>query len=194
MTYRQTLRWLAFDRHGIVTVADAAAAGVPAVEVRKLTARGALRRVGHGVYRMEEAPATALTAYAQALALVGPGAVLADESVLTVHDLALVNPRTIKVATGRRIRTALPANIELVARAWQGPVEHVEGLPTMPLKDALVACRGRVMRERLIEAVDEAQARNLIDAQDADAARRELNGRATAHHADRRARTRPVPA
>ena len=36
MTHRQTLRWLAFDHHGVVTTEQAAAAGVPAVEVRKL--------------------------------------------------------------------------------------------------------------------------------------------------------------
>ncbi|MBU6245975.1 MAG: type IV toxin-antitoxin system AbiEi family antitoxin domain-containing protein [Actinomycetales bacterium] len=166
MTYRQTLRWLAFDRHGIITTQQAAAAGVPAVEVRKLATRGALTRVGHGVYRMDEAPTTALTPYAQALALVGHGAYLADESVLAVHDLALVNPRKIKVATTRRVRAALPPTIELVPAEGGDHVEHVDGLPTMPLRDALIACQGRVMRERLVEATRAAAARDLLDAQD----------------------------
>lgn len=167
MTHRQTLRWLAFDHHGIITTEQAAAAGVPAVEVRKLAARGALTRVGQGVYRMEEAPMTALTPYAQALALVGAGAYLADESVLAVHDLALVNPRTIKVATDRRVRAALPPTIELVPANDGRPVEHVDGLPTMPLRDALIACRGRVMRDRLVDATRVAVARDLLDDQDA---------------------------
>ena len=167
MTYRQTLRWLAFDHHGIVTTEWAAAAGVPAVEVRKLAARGALTRVGQGVYRMDEAPTTALTPYAQALALVGAGAYLADESVLAVHDLALVNPRTIKVATDRRVRATLPPTIELVPASDVGHVEYVDGLATMPLRDALIACRGRVMRERLVEATRVAVARDLLDDQDA---------------------------
>ncbi|MBI1352120.1 MAG: hypothetical protein GC156_13520 [Actinomycetales bacterium] len=166
MTYRETLRWLAFDHHGIVTTGQAAAAGVPAVEVRKLAARGALTRVGHGVYRMDEAPTTSLTPFAQALALVGPGARLVDESVLAVHDLALVNPRTIKVGTDRRIREKLPASIEIVPMAG-GDVEYVDGLPTMPLGEALVACRGRVMRDRLVEATRVAVARDLLDDNDA---------------------------
>lgn len=167
MTNRQTLRWLAFDHHGIVTTELAAAAGVPAVEVRKLASRGALTRVGHGVYRMDEVPMTALTPYAQALALVGDGAYLVDESVLAVHDLALVSPRTIKVATARRVRTALPPTIELVPVNDGGDVEHIDGLATMPLRDALIACRGRVMRERLVEATRVAVARDLLDDQDA---------------------------
>ena len=61
MNNREKLRWLAFDHHGIVTTDQAVAAGVPAVELRKLAARGALSRVGFGVYRMEEAPTTPLT-------------------------------------------------------------------------------------------------------------------------------------
>jgi len=167
MTHRETLRWLAFDHHGIVTTEQAAEVGVPAVEVRKLAARGALTRVGQGVYRMDEAPTTPLTPYAQALALVGTGARLVDESVLAVHDLALVNPRTIKVATDRRVRATLPATIEVVSSAAAGPVEFVEGLPTMPLRDALISCRGRVMRERLVEATRVAVARDLLDEHDA---------------------------
>ena len=146
-----------------VTTDQAVAAGVPAVELRKLAARGALSRVGFGVYRMEEAPTTPLTPYAQALALVGPGSMLADESVLALHELALVNPRAIKVATNRRVRTNLPATIELIHRVTTDAVEVVDGLATMPLKAALLECRGRVMRERLAEATHTALARELID-------------------------------
>ena len=167
MNNREKLRWLAFDHHGIVTTDQAVAAGVPAVELRKLAARGALSRVGFGVYRMEEAPTTPLTPYAQALALVGPGSMLADESVLALHELALVNPRAIKVATNRRVRTNLPATIKLIHRVTTDAVEVVDGLATMPLKDALLACRGRVMRERLAEATHTALARDLIDERDA---------------------------
>ena len=165
MNNREKLRWLAFDHHGIVTTDQAVAAGVPAVELRKLAARGALSRVGFGVYRMEEAPTTPLTPYAQALALVGPGSMLADESVLALH--ALVNPRAIKVATNRRVRTNLPATIELIHRVTTDAVEVVDGLATMPLKAALLECRGRVMRERLAEATHTALAQELIDEDDA---------------------------
>lgn len=56
MSNRENLRWLAVVHHVLVTTDQAAAAGPPAVELRKLAARGALSCVGFGVYRMEEAP------------------------------------------------------------------------------------------------------------------------------------------
>ena len=46
-------------------------------------------------------------------------------------------------------------------------VEVVDGLATMPLKDARLACRGRVMREQLAEATRVGLARDLIDEHDA---------------------------
>lgn len=164
---REKLRWLAFDNHGIVTTSQAAALGIPAVELRKLAVRGALRRVGFGVYRMEETPATPLTPYAQALAIVGPGSWLVDESVLAFHELAHVNPRTIKVATNRRARTKLPATIELFDNHDADDIEINDGLAMMPITQALLACRGRVMRERLAEGARAAVTRELIDEADA---------------------------
>lgn len=91
----------------------------------------------------------------------------ADEPDLAQHELALVTPRTIKVAAHRRVRTKLPATIELIHGVPTDAVELVDGLATMPLKDALLACRGRVMRERLAEAAHTALARELMDEHDA---------------------------
>lgn len=42
MKYRQTVREIALDQFGYVTTRDAANAGVPAVELRKLAARGTM--------------------------------------------------------------------------------------------------------------------------------------------------------
>jgi len=174
MTYRDQLRWLAFDNHGVVTTAQAHAAGVPAVALRKLAARSVLRQVGYGVYRMQEVPATPLTEYAEAVALGGPGAMIADESVLALHDLALVNPKRIKVATTRRVRADLPSTVEIVRRAALPEPDFVDGLPTMPTGDALRACRGRVMNERLTTAAREAHAQGLLLPEEADRVIRDL--------------------
>ncbi len=174
MTYREQLRWLAFDNHGIVTTTQAQAAGVPAVAMRKLAARSVLRNVGYGVYRMQEVPATPLTEYAEAVALVGPGAMIADESVLALHDLALVNPKKIKVATTRRVRADVPPSVEIVRRAYLAEPDYVDGIPTMPTGDALRACRGRVMNERLTTAARQAQEQGLLLAEEADQVIRDL--------------------
>ncbi len=163
VSYRDNLRLLAFDRHGIITTTEAAHVGVPAVEVRKLAARGALTRTGYGVYRMTEAPTDNLTAFAEAIALVGRDAVVADESVLDMHELALVKPPKILVATPHRVRGALPDTIRLVRRTGTNQsVELVDGVASMPLSEALIRCKDRVPRDRLDNAVENSIARNLL--------------------------------
>ncbi len=163
MTYRQLLRELAFDTHGVVTTAAAAAAGVPAVEVRKLAGRGALDQRGRGVYRMLEVPAGPLDEYAEAVALVGPDAVLADDAVLAAHDLGQVNLRRIRVATPHRVRAKLPPTVEIVRRDVPADQrDYIDGVPAMSVEAALIASRGRVMTERLIDATRTAAARGLL--------------------------------
>ncbi|MDQ2879870.1 MAG: type IV toxin-antitoxin system AbiEi family antitoxin domain-containing protein [Actinomycetota bacterium] len=163
MTYRQQLRELAFDTHGVVTTRDAQAAGVPAVELRKLAARGALAHLGHGVYRMLEAPTGRLDEFAEAVAMAGEGAVLADESVLAALDLAQVNLRRIRVVTPRRMRAKLPVTVEVIQRVIpDGDCGYIEGIPAMTIEAALRAARGRVMTERLIDATRTAAARGLL--------------------------------
>jgi predicted transcriptional regulator of viral defense system len=163
-SYRQTLRELAYDTHGVITVADAREAGVPPVELRKLTARGALRRIGHGVYRMIEAPSNTLDEFAEAVALGGEEAVLADESVLAAHGLGQVNLRQIRVATPRRVRSRLPNTVAIEQRKvplWDR--DYIEGIPAMGVESALLGSRGRIMTERLVDAARKAEQRGLLD-------------------------------
>ncbi|WP_250442681.1 type IV toxin-antitoxin system AbiEi family antitoxin domain-containing protein [Actinotalea sp. C106] len=165
MTYRQTLRELAWSNHGIVTVRDAEAAGVPAVEVRKLASRGALERVGHGVYRSTEVPAGPLDEYAEAVAIAGPDAVLADEAVLAAHNLGQVNLRQIKVATKTPARKQLPSTIKMVIRSVaDADRDDVDGIPAMSLAAALrsVAAAHALLPERVVEAAKTAAARGMI--------------------------------
>lgn len=176
MTYRQVLREIAYDTHGVITTADAAAAGVPAVELRKLAARGALSRITYGVYRMLEVPSGDLDEYAEAVAVAGPDAVLADEAVLAAHDLAHVNLRRIRVATPRRVRTKLPATVEVVHKDIPATDrDSVDGVPAMSIPAALISSRGRVMTERLIDAAHDAARRRLISADQETAVVKELS-------------------
>ena len=163
VSYRQELRDKAHDNHGVITLDDARDAGVPAVEVHKLASRGVLDRVGKGVYRMVEVPADALTEFAEAVASAGADAALADDTVLAAHGLAQVNARTIRVATPHRVRAQLPPTVELVAKAVPlADLDYIDGVPAMAVTDALLASRGRVMTERLIDAARDAARRDLI--------------------------------
>ena len=177
-TYRQTLRELAFDTHGVVTLAAAREAGVPAFSLRQLAKRGALARLGKGVYRMNEVPRGPLDEFAEAVALVGEEAVLADEAVLAAHDLAQINLRRIKVATPApsRVRQELPGIVEVVRRRVPlSDQDAIDGIPAMSIPAALVASIGRVMNERLLAAAEQAKVRGLISGAEAERAVQAIN-------------------
>lgn len=170
MTYRQVLRELAFDKHGVVTLAAAREAGVPDFTVRQLAQRGVLERLGQGVYRMNEVARGPLDEFAEAVALVGDDAVLADEAVLAAHDLAQVNLRRIKVAVASpsRVRQQLPQTIDVIQRRVpQVDREAIDGIPAMSIPAAMIASIGRVMNDRLLAAAEQAKARGLISPADA---------------------------
>ena len=164
MTHRERLLVLACASHGVVTTGAAQTAGVPAVEVRRLAARGLLARIGRGVYRMHEAPVTSMSEFAEAVALAGDGAVLVDEAVLSAHGLAQVNLRRIRVATPRRVRAKVPETVEIVRRRVPPDQrDSIDGVPAMTIEAALLTTRGRVMTERLVTAAHDAADRGLLD-------------------------------
>ncbi len=112
-TIREQITNYALDRDGLFTLDDAAALGIPAVELRKLAHRGKLTRIGRGVYRTEYSRFEPKSAFREALALVGPEAFLIGESALSVHDIGVFNPGRIHIATTKRVRRNLPKTISL---------------------------------------------------------------------------------
>lgn len=163
-TYRRRLWDRALDQHGYVTTTDAAALGVPAIELRKLAHRGFLERVGRGVYRFLDAPATPLGAYMEAVLWAGPEALLSHDAVLALHDLAYANPATIRVTVPRRVRKTRPrADVTIVrADVPSGERTLYEGIPATTVERALRDCRMLVMPSRLREAAEDARARGLL--------------------------------
>lgn len=162
MKYRDIVRRLALENYGFVTTRMAAGAGVPAVEIPKLCARGGVESVAYGLYRVTDVPVSAFDQFAEALFRVGQGAFLYGETVLALHGLADVNPRSVKVAVARRARPKLPAYIELVRVRGGERTTMYEGLATQPVAEAILACHGRVENGRLLEAAKEARARGLL--------------------------------
>lgn len=152
---------IAADNYGLVTTAQAEAVGATRAELSRWVKLGRLVRRGRGVYRLTRWMPTEYDRYAEAVALVGEGAFLAGDAVLSMYGLALVNPSTITVATPNRVRKSLPEWINLVP---SGDSAHraYEGIPSQSVADALIACKGRVMPERLLEAAREAKERGLV--------------------------------
>jgi len=162
-TYRRQLLGRAQDQYGYVTTRDAEELGIPPVELRKLAQRGGLKRVARGVYRFDEVPATGHDQLMEAVLTAGPGAYLTGDAVLALHDLGLVNPRKVRVGTKRRIRTRLPAFVDVIHEPIEPKdVTVYEGIPSATVERALIDCKDMIMHERLIEATKEATRRGLL--------------------------------
>jgi predicted transcriptional regulator of viral defense system len=162
-TYRRRLRERALDQYGYVTTRDARELGVPPVELRKLYQRGGLEHVAHGLYRFDDVPRTSRDQFMEAVLRVGADAFLVGDAVLALHDLALVNPRRIRVATPGRERHRLPATVTVERRDVPRSERTVyEGVPATTIARALLDSRGTVMPERLIEAAREAARTGLL--------------------------------
>lgn len=174
MKYRDVVRDIARDHYGYVTTRQAAAAGVPAVELPKLAARGGVENVAYGLYRFPDIPPTPFDQFAEALLRAGEGAYLHGESVLALLGLADVNPTRIKVAVHRRTRTALPPFMELTQVKGQAHTTVYDGLEAQPVADAILDCRGRIETERLLNAATQARTEGLLTTSEWQRVRKEL--------------------
>lgn len=160
--YRDIVREIALDHYGYVTTKEAAEAGVPAVELPKLAARGGLENVAYGLYRMRDVPVTEYDQFAEALLRAGEGAYLHGESVLALFGLADVNPRRITVAVRKRTRPKRPLFIEFTQVKGDVRTTFYQGLESQPVADAILECRGRIETERLREAAEQARKEGLL--------------------------------
>lgn len=167
-TARRRLHERALDRYGYVTTRDALAVGVAAVELRKIAQRGGVEHVAYGLYRFDDIPRTGKEELIEAVLRVGDDAFLTHDSVLALHDLAMVNPRRIRVGTPHRVRPQLPVSIKAIRQQLRPDELTVyDGIASATVARALEDCRTTVMTERLIEATDDAAKRGLIRKRDA---------------------------
>lgn len=162
-TYRERLFELAQSRHGFVTTDDARELDIPAIELRKLAHRGKLEHICRGVYQFPQLAGSINESYLRATLAVGKDAYLAADAVLALHDLASVNPRTIRVGVNRRVRHKLPKQVKVITtQVPDGQIEIRDGVKTVRVAQAIIDCKGVVMKERLLNALDEAIERGLV--------------------------------
>ena len=176
MTIYDNIYEIAADNYGLVTSAEAKEAGASDKELSRIAKDGRLTRVGYGVYRVKHWVPTELDPYAEAVALVGPGAYLYGESVIAMHALAPTNPARIHVATPNRVRRSLPSSIKVVRRPDCGDAAEYEGIPSQAIPAAIRSCRGTMMTERLIDAARRARELGLIRAEEEAALEEDLHG------------------
>ncbi len=153
---------LAIGNYGLVTTAEAEALGIRRKDLAEWVKLGRLTRLGRGVYRIEHYLPTEYNRYAEAVAIVGKDAALWGESVLAMHNLAMVNPLRVRVAAERRVRRALPKWIELVKMPSGGEVDVFEGIRCQNLAKVILECREKLMTERLRAAIGDATRKGLL--------------------------------
>ena len=164
----------AAERYGLITVEDAEKLGIHRKQLLAWEKIGRLERCGRGVYRLNHHVPTPYDHYAEAVALVGHGAIIYGDAVLAMHNLALVNPPQIQVAVERRVRRDLPGWIRLVKKATDVKEEPFEGVPCQAVSDAIRTCKGTVMKDRLVDAIEEAERQGLIGQHEYEELRKEF--------------------
>ena len=162
MTNFEKVYEIAVAQYGLITADGAADEGIHRKQLLAWEKMGRLERCGRGVYRLNHYVPTPLDHYAEAVALVGHGAIIYGDGVLAMHNLALVNPPQIQVAVDHRVRRNLPRWIRLVKKPANARVVPFEGVPCQSVADAIRTCRGSVMKERLVDAIDEAGRQGLV--------------------------------
>ena len=162
MTKFDNIFEIAADNHGLITAAQARQAGVSNNELVQYARRGRITKVGHGLYQLSRWVPGENDPYAWAVASVGPDALLYGESVIAMLGLAPTNPNRVFVATPHRTRRKLPGNrvVEHIDGIKPGAV--YDGIPCQSAGEAIVACQGKMLPERLVAAANEARRQGLV--------------------------------
>lgn len=165
----------AIENLGLITSVQARRIGVSNNELVQYARRGKLERVGQGVYRLVRREPTPYDPYAEAVAMVGDGAYLCGESVLAMLELAPTNPSVVHVATPKRVRRTLPSWLT-AERIPESPGHTViEGVPCQTVADAIRHSKGKLMSERIADALDKALKQGWLTERQANELKEELS-------------------
>lgn len=176
MTKYEDIFDIAADNHGLITSAQAREAGITNNELVQYAKRGRVTKVGHGLYQLTQWVPEQNDAYAWAVMSVGPSAVLYGESVIAMLGLAPTNPTRTFVATPRRCRRALPESLKV---EWVDGIEPgaiYDGIPCQSAYDAILACKGKMLPERLLTAAETARKQGFVSKQEFRSLKKELEG------------------
>jgi predicted transcriptional regulator of viral defense system len=155
----------AAEQHGLITTKDAREEGGTPMALVMLAQRGMLERRERGIYLVPELAGDPLEQYQEALLRL-PGAILANETALDLHELCDINPRRVHVTLepGVRIRKTLPDWL-VVHRNRLEPEEvtDLHGLAIeTPARAIVDGIEGHLGARLIDQALDTARKRNVL--------------------------------
>lgn len=144
LTYLEKLREIALDQHGFVTTAQAVNEWIPRTAMPTLASRNRIERVGHGIYRITQIPATPYENWALAVLWAGvPEACLSHETALAAWDVSDINPDRIHITVNRNRRIRRSGGERYVIhRQNSDPKERTwwQGIPITALRSTVADC------------------------------------------------------
>ena len=135
----ETLYSIAEGNFGVVTYAEAKRIGVGIREIDRWIDAGRLERVARGVYRVSAIAPSDLDVFAVAVETIGPEAYLYGESVIAMLHLAPTNPTWLYVASPKRVRKTVSANLKVVRGDVGYEFTNYDGIRSQRLEDAIRA-------------------------------------------------------
>lgn len=167
----EMLREIALDQHGFVTTEQALEAGITYASLSMLVKRGRLERVGHGVYRVPQIPATRYDRYMLAVLWTGvPEAALSHDTALDTYDVCDINPTSIHitVAKGRRIKRSGGEGYALhYSSLDRAQITWWEQIPVVTLTTAIEQCINSAVPDYLlIQAIENGRRLGLLTTDD----------------------------
>lgn len=167
---------VASENYGLMTTDMAREIGVSSMALVMLEKRGRIIRVGRGVYRLEQFPASEYDSYATVVAKAGKGAFLWGPSVLALENLCPTDPGKLYVAVPGRVRRSLGRGVFIRQNAGENTnVAGLRGIPAQSVREAIRDSRNMIMSDRLLDATKRACERGLISKDEARIIQQELS-------------------
>jgi predicted transcriptional regulator of viral defense system len=174
-----TIFELAADQFGYVTAGQAREVGVSSMALVMMERRQTLERISRGVYRLVQFPVSPLGQYMEA-SLWPSGAIgtISHESALALYNISDVSPNRVHITVPRSFRIRRQAPRHLVVHHADLPEADrgsYEGIPVTTVARTIRDCyEARLGVEVLDRAILDAQREGLLNRQDAEQIRNEL--------------------
>lgn len=156
---------VAVENGGYVTPALLEPYGVPAVELRKMVARGTLASAGRGIYRVPVLPPDRFDEFILAGLWANGRGAISHDSALIVHDLCDINPARVHLTIPRSYRISRAGGDHYTlhrADLGQQDITRLDGVPVTTIRRTLTDSVDNVPTYLVRQAISTAYERGAI--------------------------------